>query len=203
MQETQPRENVQLDQEQNKKKIMQDTSSDSKDDFVPKDGVDYAEKWRQASAEAANYRKKMSAYKQELEEQRNQELEAQGKYKEMYEQVQQKYESLRTGVKQGLKVQALKDQLVKEGINPRYLDKAVKVADLDGIELDPEGFQPDPTQVKHVASTLKEEFDVFFGKRFVAPKDGVPGSPASDKRSLKDLSDKELDQLFRESLAQR
>lgn len=202
MQQTQSRQKVQPDP-QEQKQNMQETNEPQQDDFVPKEGVDYAEKWRQASAEAAQYRKKMSAYKQELEQQRNQELEAQGKYKEMYEQVNQKYESLKTGVKQGLKVQALKDQLVKEGINPKYLDKAVKVADLDGIELDPEGYQPDETQVKHVVSTLKEEFDVFFGKQLVAPKDGVPGSPASDKKDLKSMSDEELDKLFRQSLAGR
>jgi len=155
---------------------------------------------RRQAADASKYHKKYSAMKSQLEQKEQEALEAQGKYKEMYEQAQTKLQKLQGGIQRGMVTSQVKDALLQLGCNPQLVDKALRHADVDSIETDPETYKADVDQVMFEAKRVKEEVPVFFGSNFKKPKDGVPGSTEAPTKSIKEMSDDELDKMFKAAL---
>jgi hypothetical protein len=158
---------------------------------------------RKQAADAARYRKKLAAEKQLREEQLRKEQESQGKYKEMYESERSKNQKLQGGIERGMKVSQLKSALIELGCNPQLVDKAVKHADLSSLESDPDTFKVDSEQVLFEAKRVKEEVPVFFGSTFKGAKDGTPGTVHAPKKSVKNMSDDELDKAYALALSEQ
>lgn len=156
-----------------------------------------------ANAEAAKHRKRGSVYKQEMETKVNEELKQQGKYKEMYQQKCKDFDQLEGGLKRGMTISSLKDELLKSGCTPSMVDKAIKHADIADVDVDPETMRPDADQISFIAKHVKEEVPVFFSKSVGTVKDGVPGSPikGSSSNSIKDMSDADLEKAYKGALA--
>lgn len=180
-----------------KQKQTVDEDSGPLDNLTPQELKAWA---RRQAADAAKYHKKYSAMKAELEQKEQETLAAQGKYKEMYEQAQTKLSKLQGGIQKGMVTSQLKDALMGLGCNPQLVDKAIRHADVDSIDVDPETYKADTEQVLYEAKRVKEEVPVFFGSNFSKPKDGVPGTVAAPTKGIKDMSDDELEAAFKNAL---
>lgn len=178
------------------------SNNNNGDDFVPElSREEYAEKWRQTSAEAAKYRKANASLKEKLEAREKAEMESQGKYKEMYENLNQEHSKLKGGLKAGMVKSSVKQQLLDLGCNPKMVDKAIVHADIQGIETDPETFRPSEEQVLFEAKRIKQEVPMFFGSTYRDPNDGEPGEViGGGKKSVKDMSDEELSKAYAKAL---
>ena len=155
-----------------------------------------------ANAEAGKHRKRGSAAKQELEDKLNKERKEQGKFKEMYHDLQKQHTALQGGLKRGMTLSHLKDELLKNGCNPTMVEKAIKHADIDDVDVDTETMRPDADQISFIAKHVKEEVPVFFGKGVGTIKDGVPGPGVKTSTSgrVKDLSDDDLEKVYKEAI---
>ncbi len=197
--DTQTETEVEQTQTENK-----DSKNSNGEDSGPLDNLDSAglKDWgRRQAADAAKYRKSNAVLKKQIEDEQNGRLKEQGKFKEMYELEKGKNEKLEGGLRRGFVRSQVKSQLLKLGCNPDLVDKAIKHADVKSIETDPETYQGNAEQVIFEAKRVKDEVPVFFGNKFVEAKDGTPGSTAAPKKSIKEMSDKELDVAYADALS--
>ena len=191
----------QLASEENEQSQVKKNES-KQDEFIPeKSAEEYAQMWRKVSAEARAERKAKADYKAKLEALEKADLEKQGKYKQMWEKDRAELDALKNAAIKSAKAVFLKDSLIKEGLNPDYAEKALKFADLGSIEVDKETLKPDMEQIKFEAGKIKEELPMFFNKKYTNPKDGIPYSGKIEKsKAVKKMSEKELDDAFRNAL---
>lgn len=181
----------------------QETNKESASELGPLDRMtpEQLKEWgRRQAADAARYRKKLAATKAAMEEARRKEQEAQGKYKEMYEAEREQRLRIQRGLEEGIKISQLKNALLGLGCNPKFIDKAIRLVDLSGIEADPETLKADEEQIMYEAKRVKEELPVLFTKDFKGVNDGVPGTVNATKKSIRELSDEELDRAYRSVL---
>jgi len=192
-------EKVQLDAVDDEQ--MQSDTDESQDDFkAEKSAEEYAKKWREAAAQAKKERQEKAAYKARLETIENEKLESQGKYKEMWEKDRKELDAIKSAAINGSKKAYLKDELISLGLNPSVTEKALRLADLDSIEVDKETFKPDMEQISYEARKMREELPMLFTKKFSPPKDGTPGTSKVEKKSVRNMSNEELDAIYAEAL---
>lgn len=155
------------------------------DDFDPKKGTkEYVKKWRDASAEAAKYRKELQALKAEKERKEKATLKEQGKYKEMYDALQGEHQSLKGVLENAARSTAFKQEYLKAGGKPHLAEAAERLIQIQEIELD-EKFRPNREQVVFEVDKFKEKFGAdFFQKDVKPPKDGPPKKGESKQPDL-------------------
>ncbi len=156
-----------------------------KDDFDPKKGAkEYASKWREASAEAAKYRKELQALKADKDRKDKAALKEQGKYKEMYEALQGEHSNLKGVLETAARSTAFRSEYLKAGGKAHLAEAAEKLIKLQEIELD-EKFRPNRDQVVFEVDQFKEKFGAdFFQKDVKPPKDTTPKKDQPVKTDL-------------------
>jgi len=169
------------------------------DNLTPEQLKDWG---RKQAADAARYRKKLAAEKQLREQERIKEQEAQGKYKEMYETERERNQKITDSLERGVKISQLKNALLSLGCAAKMVDKAIRFADINSMESDPETYQADDQQVMFEAKRIKTEVPMFFGTSFKEANDGTPGMSKAPEKDIKKMSDEELDKAFAAALSE-
>lgn len=184
--------------------LEENTSTEDDEDFEPKlTAKEYAGKWRSASKEAMKYRKELQALRTEKEKSEKAKLKEQGKYKEMYESLNQEHSNLKSTLQSAARSNAFRNEAIKAGCQPELVELLEKSANLSEIELD-DKFRVDKDQVAFEVKQLKEKYGNHFFKKSAKPV--VDGDPKNPDVKLKSYSErvraaktqKELDALLAE-----
>lgn len=144
-----------------------------------------------------------------LEEENKQLKEAKLKEKEDYknlyetkdkelEELKQKYTEKEEVIRKGVKLSSIKKELTKIGINPDYMDKAIKFVDLDSVEYDSDSGIC--TGADRQAKSVFESLPVFFGQAKVGVNQSAPvgGSEPLTLETWKKLPAKEQKERYQE-----
>lgn len=172
-----------------------------KDKFIPeKTPEDYADMWRNASAEAKRYRQQLAELKQEREDNERKRMEEQGMYKEMYSQEKAKNEKFEAAAKRGSRLSALRDELDKLGCPAKFRQLLVDQANIEGIDLD-DSYRPNMEQVTFEVQRLQKAYPELFKKSVAAPRDGQPSDKiiTPPKKKPADMTQAELEKYLREN----
>lgn len=175
-----------------------DTTEDS---FEPKLSPEkYAEKWRQASAEAKKFRQRYAELKSRVDDFENEKLKTEGKKDEMIQKLQTKLKEIESTTKKAatsfahrLVAKEVEAEAAKRGcIKPQAL---IKLADLSGIDID-DDFNVDSSSVKALLDKMQKENDFLFKKDPVPPKDGMPSSKGSKPKAIHEMTSEERRQYL-------
>jgi hypothetical protein len=171
--------------DQDPKDNQESDQSESSDDFEPKlSAKDYAKKWREASAEAAKFRKELSAIKADREKHDKAKLKEQGKYKEMYESLSQEHGQLKDLIATTSRSVAFRQEYLKSGGKPHLAEAAEKLVALSEIELD-DKFKVNREQVSFELDKFREKYGTdFFQNEKRPPKDGAPKKPDTEQGGM-------------------
>lgn len=155
-----------------------ENENDNDDGFEPRlSAKEYADKWRQASAEAAKYRKELAKIKADEDKRAKEQLKEQGKYKEMYESTNAELQKIKDFWKSASRSTAFRKKAIELGCKPEVVEVLERAANLESIELD-ENYAPNMDQVTFEVEKLREKYGPhFFQKKANPPKDGPPKAP--------------------------
>lgn len=158
------------------------------------DHVSYST-YQKAVTREKSLKARASELEQRLQEIEQRDLENQKKYESLYRQekeraqsLEQKLQGTNKWIEDQHKKTALRSELSKLGINPKYEDKALSLVNLSDLMVDDEH---GVVGVEEAARKFKEEFDVFFAKGGPGVRHSAPSSEGVSK-SMDNMDKKEL-----------
>jgi hypothetical protein len=170
------------------------TDQHSVDEGSKNDHVSYST-YQKAVTREKSLKARANELEQRLQEIEQRDLENQKKYESLYRQekeraqsLEQKLQGTNKWIEDQHKKTALRSELGKLGINPKYEDKALSLVNLSDLMVDDEH---GVVGVEETARKFKEEFDVFFTKGGPGVRHSAPDSEGVSK-SMGNMGKKEL-----------
>ena len=176
----------------------------SGDEQGSKDTVAYSS-YQKLLTEKKAEKAKREAMEAQLRDLQEKALAEQSQFKELYEKTKQEKDQLVDSLKKTksqfayqLFEKEAKRVAVEMGVRPEAADDFIKVADFQGVEVDPETFTVDPDRLKEaVARTQKSKGYLFKEKSAASPKDVTLGNGAIPSKPISELSSSDIEKLLK------
>lgn len=180
------------------------TASASGTEQDGKDSVQYST-YAKVLSEKKNEQAKRQALEAQLKELTEKKLAEDSQFKELYEKKKREADELADSLKKTknqfayqLFEKEAKRVAVEMGVRPEAADDFIKVADFQGVEIDPETFSVDPERLKEaVARTQKVKGYLFKEKAASSTKDVTPGGAGIPSKPIQEMTPAEIEKLLK------
>jgi hypothetical protein len=170
-----------------------------------KDSVQYAT-YARVLSEKKSEQAKRQALESQLKELSEKKLAEDNQFKDLYEKAKKERDEYSASLSQTKKQFAYqmfekeaKQVAISMGVRPEAADDFIKVADFQGVEIDPDNFTVDQERLKEaVARTQKVKGYLFKDKAPSSPKDVTPGTGGNiSGKTVGEMSSAEIEKLIK------